>query len=415
MIEPSENDILLGRGGKNNKNEGNEKLRILCRKNASKYDKSSKKEKALIIDSLLGKVFGPESLTRFLFKNKDSGHWEVAGRSTAREKVSQALRDAVYEHEKEEVDVVATLAVPEEHQSYHKEKELYIIGNEKLWESSTTSSNPATSTTASTTTSSSDTILRRRNEDVAPETSDLLVHRHENFHFDLNPSGSTRNQGRYERKEKIYQAHTSILPSTSHYLPSWDYHKNKERPGKDAEGNSSCPSSHSINEYSHSNGGNYMKTPQGSNYWYDHAICSSEYVVLPHSNVVDHTSTSNEEHCKSFDEIVPQATSCSYEYCQRSSKRPSSQPCYGHETRNRTCRTEEKRRRYSCTTSSSEYHHQHHSSSSSTSSRPPVSNQVTRSMMSSMFPSGNCRENNQLVVLSSSSSPRQIIDMMVHV
>ena len=118
ITKPSENDILLGRGGKNNKNEGNEKLRILCRKNASKYAKSSKTEKALIIDSLLGKVFGPESLTRFLFKNKDSGHWEVAGRSTAREKVSQALRDAVYEHEKEEVDVVATLAVPEEHQSF---------------------------------------------------------------------------------------------------------------------------------------------------------------------------------------------------------------------------------------------------------------------------------------------------------
>ena len=142
MIRPNKSDVLLGRGGNNNKNEGNEQLRLLCRKQASKYAKSSKKEKALIIDCLLRNVFGlKQSQTRFLFKNKDSGYWEVASRQIAREKVSQALRDAVYELEREKNDIMAT-AAPDEHQSYSQigsvltNGVLVVYGENDTWENS---------------------------------------------------------------------------------------------------------------------------------------------------------------------------------------------------------------------------------------------------------------------------------------
>jgi hypothetical protein len=47
-IQPSENDILLGRGGKNNQHSGNEKLRAFARVQARKYNTSSKKGKSIL-------------------------------------------------------------------------------------------------------------------------------------------------------------------------------------------------------------------------------------------------------------------------------------------------------------------------------------------------------------------------------
>ena len=47
-IQPSENDILLGRGGKNNQHSGNEKLRELARAHAKNYNSSTKKGKSIL-------------------------------------------------------------------------------------------------------------------------------------------------------------------------------------------------------------------------------------------------------------------------------------------------------------------------------------------------------------------------------
>ena len=97
LISPNSKDILLGRGGNNNKNEGNELLRNLCRAKASEYTQSSKKERANIINHLLEET---KSSTRFLFRSKITGHWEKAEKNTSREKVSRTLRNCVYELER---------------------------------------------------------------------------------------------------------------------------------------------------------------------------------------------------------------------------------------------------------------------------------------------------------------------------
>lgn len=46
IAEPHENDVLMGRGGKNNQHSGNERLRGLARVHCQQYRSSSKKEKS---------------------------------------------------------------------------------------------------------------------------------------------------------------------------------------------------------------------------------------------------------------------------------------------------------------------------------------------------------------------------------
>lgn len=47
-LQPDVHDILLGRGGKNNRHSGNEKLRELARVQATKYNASTKKGKSIL-------------------------------------------------------------------------------------------------------------------------------------------------------------------------------------------------------------------------------------------------------------------------------------------------------------------------------------------------------------------------------
>ena len=55
-IEPHENDILMGRGGKNNQHSGNEKLRELARGHCEEYQQSTKKGKSNISRILVQQV-----------------------------------------------------------------------------------------------------------------------------------------------------------------------------------------------------------------------------------------------------------------------------------------------------------------------------------------------------------------------
>jgi hypothetical protein len=48
ITEPHENDVLMGRGGKNNRHSGNEKLRQLARLHAEDYISATKKGKSQI-------------------------------------------------------------------------------------------------------------------------------------------------------------------------------------------------------------------------------------------------------------------------------------------------------------------------------------------------------------------------------
>ncbi|CAB9523570.1 Nitrilase family, member 2 [Seminavis robusta] len=94
-IIPHENDILMGRGGKNNQHVGNEKLRKLARKDAKEYCTSSKKGKSNIARGLVMKVRQMQPSGRFLKRNPITSEWEDVGNEYAREKASQVLRDAV--------------------------------------------------------------------------------------------------------------------------------------------------------------------------------------------------------------------------------------------------------------------------------------------------------------------------------
>lgn len=96
-IQPHKNDILLGRGGKNNMHVGNEKLRELARKVADQYHRSSKKEKSYLSRSLVQKVLEMDPPGRFLRRHPKQNFWEDKSddEDKAREKCAQVLRDAV--------------------------------------------------------------------------------------------------------------------------------------------------------------------------------------------------------------------------------------------------------------------------------------------------------------------------------
>mmetsp|Transcript_12531 Transcript_12531/g.23515 ORF Transcript_12531/g.23515 Transcript_12531/m.23515 type:complete len:552 (+) Transcript_12531:734-2389(+) len=94
-IVPHKNDVLLGRGGNNNKHVGNEMLRLMARSLAPEYCKATKKQKSNMSRELVHRIRNLSPPGRFLRKCAHSDEWEDAGDAVAREKVSQALRDAV--------------------------------------------------------------------------------------------------------------------------------------------------------------------------------------------------------------------------------------------------------------------------------------------------------------------------------
>jgi hypothetical protein len=97
--EPNENDILLGRGGKNNQWTGNDGLRIMAHSRCIEYQTAQKKAKSEISRELVEGVQNLDPPGRFLRKcsnTKGSIRWEVATDKVAREKTSQVLRDAIH-------------------------------------------------------------------------------------------------------------------------------------------------------------------------------------------------------------------------------------------------------------------------------------------------------------------------------
>jgi hypothetical protein len=95
IMEPHSNDILMGRGGKNNQHVGNERLRGLARLQCASYRQASKKGKSVISRDLVRQVRMMNPPGRFLKRNADTGEFEDVGDDVAREKASQVLRDAV--------------------------------------------------------------------------------------------------------------------------------------------------------------------------------------------------------------------------------------------------------------------------------------------------------------------------------
>lgn len=93
-IIPHENDILMGRGGKNNQHVGNERLRVIAQERRESYVLSDKQGKFYISRAIVVEIRRLDPPGRFLKRNDRTGEWEDVGDDKAREKVSQALRDA---------------------------------------------------------------------------------------------------------------------------------------------------------------------------------------------------------------------------------------------------------------------------------------------------------------------------------
>eukprot|EP00934_Nitzschia_sp_Nitz4_P008301 Nitzschia sp. Nitz4//scaffold1_size375055//282622//283975//NITZ4_000308-RA/size375055-augustus-gene-0.724-mRNA-1//-1//CDS//3329541141//8291//frame0 len=91
---PHHNDVLMGRGGKNNQHSGNETLRGFARQHSQAYSCASKKEKSDISRELVRLMRELEPAARFLKYDADTNKWEDVGDDVAREKTSQVLRDA---------------------------------------------------------------------------------------------------------------------------------------------------------------------------------------------------------------------------------------------------------------------------------------------------------------------------------
>mmetsp|Transcript_30788 Transcript_30788/g.63251 ORF Transcript_30788/g.63251 Transcript_30788/m.63251 type:complete len:550 (-) Transcript_30788:176-1825(-) len=88
--EPTEQDVLFGRGGYTNTHPGNIKFREEALKLRPWYESSSKEEKYRISDLLVESVKSEGH--RFLEKGSDGNWYEVIGNG-ARKKASQALRE----------------------------------------------------------------------------------------------------------------------------------------------------------------------------------------------------------------------------------------------------------------------------------------------------------------------------------
>jgi hypothetical protein len=66
-IEPHRNDVLLGRGGRNNQHSGNEKLREIAKLECEEYRIASKKGKSNISRGLVDQMTALSPSGRYVF------------------------------------------------------------------------------------------------------------------------------------------------------------------------------------------------------------------------------------------------------------------------------------------------------------------------------------------------------------
>jgi len=88
-VEPTDDDVLFGRGGRSNKHPGNARYRREVERLEKGYKAGTKSEKRRIIEELIQAV---QSRGNFLEKDKQHG-WYVVDGDAIRKKVWQALRE----------------------------------------------------------------------------------------------------------------------------------------------------------------------------------------------------------------------------------------------------------------------------------------------------------------------------------
>jgi len=97
-FEPSDGDVICGRGKKCYAHEGNERFRRRVNENLEAYSTAkTKSEKAKIISGIVDQVRQSSSSGGGFVKQDESGRWYEVGDFIAREKTAQLFRDALHE------------------------------------------------------------------------------------------------------------------------------------------------------------------------------------------------------------------------------------------------------------------------------------------------------------------------------
>ena len=207
-IIPNSNDVLMGRGGTNNKHVGNENFRILAQRRSIQYASSSKQNKTQIHASLLLDVFNMRPPGRFIRKDRKSKEWIKVDIHEAFEKASRTLRDAVsqsYTTSTSNNEHVTTSRFIGRDQPF---KNLVLLGGASPSSVSSGAPRPrkrkkSDVTSSTTSIMSLSTSRRKRQREVSPSslqhTSSFLptmhpLHRHQKTHDDMYCSNSITQQ-----------------------------------------------------------------------------------------------------------------------------------------------------------------------------------------------------------------------------
>ena len=91
-VEPTEFDILSGRGGKSNNWPGNERYREAIEDAKPRYRQCAKYEKTILSQDIVEEMM--QEGRRFLKQDDSNGRWFVLPKLAARRKAGQALREA---------------------------------------------------------------------------------------------------------------------------------------------------------------------------------------------------------------------------------------------------------------------------------------------------------------------------------
>ena len=100
MWKPHHNDVLMGRGGKNNAHVGNKQLRQFARELGLSYYHCPRLKKEGIYKELVKRIKQLDPPGRFLRQDKLTLLWVEVGEKEEWSKASQHLRDAAKDYEK---------------------------------------------------------------------------------------------------------------------------------------------------------------------------------------------------------------------------------------------------------------------------------------------------------------------------
>jgi len=97
-FEPGFNDVLIGRGKRCYEHSGNKNFLILVTSRLGEYSvATSKMEKSKILASAVSEIQKKSPYGGFIKKDPETGLWFQVGEFLAREKTSQAFRDALHD------------------------------------------------------------------------------------------------------------------------------------------------------------------------------------------------------------------------------------------------------------------------------------------------------------------------------